>query len=167
MPEKTHWLQNPNKNYLGHWDLPENEDLILTIETAQWEVVENPVQRTKEQKRVIRFKEKFKPLICNETNAWAILKATWIRYMEDMDWKRIALYASKTKVMRDEVDCVRIRTIAPKVVILDVTKAIDKLNACKTLPDLQTVFMSLSNVEKADKKVITLKDNLKVELWKS
>ena len=165
MSEKTHWLQNPNKNYLGHWDLPENEDLILTIETAQWELVKNPVQGTKEDKRVIRFKEKFKPLICNETNAWAILKATWIRYMEDMDWKRIALYASKTKVMRDEVDCVRIRTIAPKVVVLDVTKAIDKLNACKTIKDLHTAFMWLSNAEKADKKVDALKTKLKLDLW--
>ena len=39
---KTHWLQSPNKNYLGHWDLPEGKDLILTIESAQWEEVKNP-----------------------------------------------------------------------------------------------------------------------------
>ena len=39
---KTHWLQNPNKNYLGHWDLPNGKDLVLTIKSAAWEEVENP-----------------------------------------------------------------------------------------------------------------------------
>jgi hypothetical protein len=34
---KTHWLQTPNKNYLGHWDLPNGKDIIVTISSAGWE----------------------------------------------------------------------------------------------------------------------------------
>ena len=54
---KTHWLQSPNKNYLGHWDLPEKEDLILTIESAKWEEVKNPIINVSESKRVIRLRK--------------------------------------------------------------------------------------------------------------
>jgi len=40
----THWLQNPNKNYLGHWDLPNGQDFVLTIASAQWEIVKDPTK---------------------------------------------------------------------------------------------------------------------------
>ena len=107
---KTHWLQSPNKNYLGHWDLPEEGDLILTIKSAQWEAVENPILRTEESCRVIRFEEEgIKPFICNQTNAQSIIKSTGIKYMEDSHGGKIALYESKTKVKKEEVACVRIR----------------------------------------------------------
>ena len=36
---KTHWLYSPNKNYLGHQDLPNGEDVVLTIASANWETV--------------------------------------------------------------------------------------------------------------------------------
>jgi len=108
---KTHWLQSPNKNYLGHWDLPENKDFILTIASAKWEVVENPILRTQESKRVIRFKEKVKPLICNQTNAQSIVKSTGVKYMEDSAGQKIALYIDniKDKRTKEDIDCIRIR----------------------------------------------------------
>lgn len=112
MTEKTHWLQNPNKNYLGHWDLPEGKDLILTIVSAKWEEVENPVIRTVEAKRVIRFRENnIKPFICNQTNAQTILKSTGVKYMEDSIDLRIQLGLGQTKVMGEIVDCLRVRNI--------------------------------------------------------
>ena len=40
---KTHWLKNPNKNYLGNCDLPNEENPILTIEFAEWEEVKSPI----------------------------------------------------------------------------------------------------------------------------
>ncbi|MGB0896902.1 MAG: hypothetical protein ACPGRW_06240 [Flavobacteriaceae bacterium] len=118
MSAKTHWLQNPNKNYLGHWDLPNGDDFTLTIETAQWEGVENPILSRKnaphiESKRVIRFKEKgVKPFICNEVNASSIIKATGVSFMEDAKGNRITLYVGKyqDKRTKTEIDCIRIRT---------------------------------------------------------
>jgi hypothetical protein len=111
---KTHWLQSPNKNYLGHWDLPETGDLILTIESAQWEEVKNPIINKSEAKRVIRFKEDVKPLICNQGNAQSIIKSTGVKYMEDSKGQKIQLFvgAHFDRVSKENVDCIRIRSEA-------------------------------------------------------
>lgn len=114
--EKTHWLQNPNKNYLGHPDLPSGNPLILTIKSAGFEMVENPSNVDKntkkpiqESKRVIRFQEEgVKPFICNETNAKAIIKSTKQNYMEDTIGLKVMLTISQTKIMGETVDCIRI-----------------------------------------------------------
>lgn len=110
--EKTHWLQSPNKNYLGHWDLPEGRDLILTIDSAKWELVKNPITNTKESKRVVRFKEKgVKPFICNQTNAQSIVVATQVKYMEDSAGCKVSLFVDniKDKRTKENIDCIRIR----------------------------------------------------------
>jgi hypothetical protein len=114
--EKTHWLQSPNKNYLGHWDLPGGNNLILTIKSAKWEEVKNPIINTKEAKRVIRFNEKFKPLICNQTNANAILKSTGIKFMEDSVGCKIELYIDniQDKRTKEYIDCIRVKSEKPK-----------------------------------------------------
>lgn len=117
--EKTHWLQNPNKNFLGHPDLPGGQDVILTIKSAQQEEVENPTviidkKPIKEIKRVIRFEENFdwvKPFICNQVNAQTIIKSTGEKYMEDCIGKRIKIGVSVTKVKGEEVDCLRVRNV--------------------------------------------------------
>lgn len=118
MENKTHWLANPNKNYFGHWDLPNGEDLILTIDSAQWEDVKNPQNNQTESKRVVRFKEKdIKPLIVNQTNATSILVATGCRFMEDSVGQKIQLYVGSTRDHRAKVDidCVRIRQVKPEL----------------------------------------------------
>ena len=112
MSEKTHWLQSPNKNYLGHWDLPERTDFILTIKSAKWEEVKNPITNTKESKRVVRFEESgVKPFICNQTNAQSIVVATKVNYMDDSKGKKIALFVDtiKDKRTKEDIDCIRIR----------------------------------------------------------
>lgn len=111
---KTHWLQNPNKNYLGHQDLPNGDDITVTIKSAQWEAVENPKINTREEKRVIHFIEKVKPFICNETNASSIMKVTGCKFMEDTTGKQITFFVTQTKVKWQSVDCLRIREVPPK-----------------------------------------------------
>jgi hypothetical protein len=109
--EKTHWLQNPNKNYLGHWDLPNGQDMILTIKTASWEEVKNPIINKSEAKRVVRFIEKVKPFICNEINSHTICESTGKKYMEDCGGMRIKIGLGRTKIMGEEVDCLRVRNV--------------------------------------------------------
>lgn len=112
--QKTHWLQNPNKNYLGHWDLPSGADVILTIQSAEWEEVKNPITRSSEAKRVIRFKETYewlKPFICNEVNAQAILKSTGEKFMEESHGKKIKISVGQTKIKGEEVDCLRVKAV--------------------------------------------------------
>jgi len=108
---KTHWLQNPNKNYLGHWDLPNGRDIILTIKSAQWEEVKNPIINISSAKRVLRFEEDVKPFICNETNAQTIMKSTAQKYVEDSIGCKIQLYQSEVKMLGEMVDCLRVRNI--------------------------------------------------------
>lgn len=110
----THWLYNPNKNYLWHQDLPNGEDIIVTIKSAQWEIVENPKLHTKEEKRVVRFEEDVKPFICNETNAATIVKVTGCKFMEETSGKGVVFFVAQTKVKGQTVDCLRIRDVAPK-----------------------------------------------------
>jgi hypothetical protein len=118
--EKTHWLQSPNKNYLGHWDLPESGEMVLTIDTAKWEEVENPVLRKDdpkkfESKRVVRFKEDVKPMICNQTNAQSILNSSGVKFMEDSGGVTICVYVGKhfDRVNKEEVDCIRVKAENP------------------------------------------------------
>jgi len=120
--EKTHWLHNPNKNYLGHQDLPNGDDVVLTIASAGWEAVKNPILNTTQEKRIVRFVEKaewVKPLICNETNAKTILKVIGEKFMEDSIGKKIKIGISKTKLKRDEVDCLRVRDVKSENLVGD------------------------------------------------
>tara|TARA_R110000787_G_scaffold192651_1_gene304179 strand:+ start:341 stop:901 length:561 start_codon:yes stop_codon:yes gene_type:complete len=113
--EKTHWLHNPNKNYLGHQDLPDGKEVVLTIASAGWEAVENPVLNTKEEKRVVRFSEKHKwvkPWICNASNARMAMKVTKDKYIEESVGKRLKIGISQTKVKGQEVDCLRVRDVS-------------------------------------------------------
>ena len=111
--EKTHWMQSPNKNYLGHWDLPESGELNVTIESAQWEAVKDPVSGRSESKRVVRFKEPIKPFICNQTNASAIVRSSGIKFMEDSQGVTICLFVDTTDnhKTKEKVDCIRVKTI--------------------------------------------------------
>lgn len=115
--EKTHWLQSPNKNYLGHWDLPESGEITLTIESAKWEAVENPVLRQTEEKRVVRFLEDIKPMICNQTNAESIVKSTGVKFMEDSTGCKITLFIETIvdKRSKEDMECIRVKKT--KVVI--------------------------------------------------
>lgn len=145
METKTHWLQNPNKNYLGHWDFPNGKDMILTIVSAKWEEVKNPIINTTEAKRVVRFKEKVKPFICNQTNANSILKSTGEKFMEDCEGKKIQLFVdtivdNRTK---DDIDCIRIRREKPKA---------------KKLPELKQSTEAWSNCVTAMKGAYTIDD---------
>lgn len=112
---KTHWLQSPNKNYLGHWDLPESGELVVTIESAQWEKVKNPITNKTDAKRVVRFTDEgVKPLICNQTNAQSIVRSTGVKFMEDSGGQSVCLFIGthKDRVSKEDVDCIRIKSKA-------------------------------------------------------
>ena len=144
---KTHWLQSPNKNYLGHWDLPEGKDFILTIESAKWEEVKSPITKKSEEKRVVRFKEKgVKPWICNQGNAQSILDATGIKYMDDSSGQQIILFIGLhyDTFNKKNIDCIRVRDFKPKPQkelpqIADFEQAVEYLKGGKTIDDLRKI----------------------------
>lgn len=102
-----------DKNYLGPWDVPEGEDLILTIDHAARDDVKN--ERGSERKLTIHFVEDYKPMILNATNSKAITAAHGSSKVEDWAGKKIAIYTTKVTAFGGTTDALRIRTTAPKV----------------------------------------------------
>lgn len=101
-----------NKEYLGHWDLPEGEDLVVTIEGVKMGTVRN--QRGSENKPILHFKEDVKPLILNVINQKNITKALGSPKRELWRGKKIALYEGREPKADDGL-AVRIRDTAPRV----------------------------------------------------
>lgn len=171
--KKTHWLQNPNKNYFGHQDFPNPNPLVLTIKSANWEAVTNPRTQISEDKRVVRFVEQekynwLKPMIINETNAYSILKSTGIKYMEDTVGFKLKLYITTIKVMGEKVECIRIseetqQEINPAVINKDQEEALRDLIAIS--PKQEEEICKLMKIDKlADlplKKLKAIEDRLK------
>lgn len=103
-----------DKNYLGSWDIPDEDDLILTIASVEQNEVQN--QQGKEIKLTLHFVEDYKPLIMNSTNCERINSAYGSPKVEDWVGKRIALTTEKVPAFGSVKDAVRIRPYAPKVV---------------------------------------------------
>ena len=101
-----------DKNYLGSWDIPEGEDLILTISNVEQDDVKN--ERGSERKLTIHFAEDYKPLIMNATNCDRITKAYGSPKVEDWVGKRIALTTEKVPAFGSVKDAVRIRPFPPR-----------------------------------------------------
>ena len=101
-----------DKNYLGSWDVPEGEDLVLTIDHAARDDVKN--ERGSERKLTIHFVEDFKPMILNATNSKAISEAYGSSKVEDWAGKRISIYTTKVTAFGGTTDALRIRTYPPR-----------------------------------------------------
>ena len=103
-----------DKSFLGAWDVPDREDLILTIDYAARDEVQN--DRGKEKKLTIHFKERgYKPMICNTTNAKAISKAYGSMKVEDWENKPIAIYKATISAFGQTTECLRVRDYPPRV----------------------------------------------------
>lgn len=102
-----------DKNFLGAWDVPDDGDLILTIDHAERNEVQN--ERGKETKTVLYFKEDYKPMIMNKVNPESISKALGSTKLEDWEGRKIAIYSEKVNAFGGVRDALRIRPFAPKV----------------------------------------------------
>lgn len=103
-----------DKNFLGSWDVPPTGDLVLTIDYASRDDVQN--DRGKEKKLTIHFKERdYKPMICNTTNAKAISKAYGSTLVEDWADKKISIYKATISAFGTTQECLRVREYPPKI----------------------------------------------------
>ena len=101
-----------DKSFLGSWDVPDNSDLVLTIDYAARDEVQN--DRGREKKLTIHFKEDYKPMICNTTNAKAISKAYNSTRVEDWENKKIGIYKATISAFGQTTECLRVRDYAPR-----------------------------------------------------
>ena len=110
-------LRQVLKPYLGHWDVPETGDLILTIDKIYEEEIRN--QHGTEIKPVMYFQEpNTKPMIVNKVNNDAITRVHGKRTKTN-NWagKKIALYEAKEPKSADGL-ALRVRDYAPKSDVL-------------------------------------------------
>ena len=101
-----------DKNYLGSWDVPDGDDLILTIDKDARDDVKN--ERGSEKKLTLHFVEDYKPMILNATNSKAISEAVGSTKVEDWSGKRVAIYTTKVTAFGGTTDALRIRNYPPK-----------------------------------------------------
>ena len=102
-----------DKNYLGSWDVPDGEDLVLTIDHAEQNEVQN--QKGKDIKLTIHFVERgYKPMILNKTNSDSISKAVGSKKVENWEGKRIAIYIDQVPAFGGITDALRIRDYPPR-----------------------------------------------------
>lgn len=102
-----------DKSFLGSWDIPDNGDLVLTIDQAKQDDVQN--EKGRERKLTLHFKERdYKPMICNTTNCKAISKAYGSTKVEDWANKKISIYKATISAFGQTQECLRIREYPPK-----------------------------------------------------
>lgn len=104
---KTHWRQLVNPDYLGAYSLPEGRDMTVKIEKVVRELVTSV--GGKKEECTVAYIVGNKPLILNVTNSRMIQTIYQTPYIEDWKGKEITLYAAKTKLKGEDVECLRIR----------------------------------------------------------
>ena len=85
-----------DKPYLGHWDIPGPDDLIVTIDHIE------------------RCERGVKPMILNATNHRTIAKVMKSPLYEDWEGRKIAIYAGDESRAEDG-KALRVREYAPRV----------------------------------------------------
>lgn len=119
MTAKTHWKLLINPDYIGAYYLPNGEDLTVTIDFVQREVITGTGGK-KEECTVARLKG-HKPFILNNTNSKTIA-VLYGPFIEDWAGKQITLFATTTRMGGDTVECLRVRPVVAKRVIPPITK---------------------------------------------
>lgn len=109
---KTDFRSMYDRDYIGHWDLPEGRDTIVTISKVEAATLTAQGNR-KSKKPVIHFEGKEKGMCLNKTNGKAIM-GMYGPLVEDWIGKRIALYPTTTQFGSDQVACIRVRPNVPQ-----------------------------------------------------
>jgi hypothetical protein len=111
---KTDYRKLLNKPWLGEWDVPVGEDLILTIDHVnQGEVVGDG--GSSEERMVVHFREEgVKPMVCNVTNGETISQLVGSKYVEDWSGTKIAIYSTPVKAFGKTTNALRVRPYPPK-----------------------------------------------------
>ena len=167
---KTHIDKLRNPNFLGGWDLQDENgkttDIIVTIKEVKSEFVFNQKAQMEEPVLTVFFNE-CKPIILNATNRKTLKKVTETSYIEEMAGKRIQLTTKRIKAFGEFHDAIRIVNIIPqdvKAEVVDSEKCKKTLNEATTLSELVEKWNSLNHKEKTAAEVLAEKERLKTVL---
>ena len=171
----THWKRLRNPEYMGAYSMPtDGSEIVLTIRNAKTEKVA-ATDGKKSDCLVIYFQEpNWKPMILNATNSTAIQKVAKTPYIEKWSGVKIQIYTAKVSAFGEQVDALRIRTVAPKetsqpaplpnVTEEEISDAQFKLEAAETLDQLAAAYKALTPQIQAIKEVKDLAVKLKADL---
>lgn len=117
--QKTHWRKIIESDYLAGADLDDGHGnhppITVTIREVKQEMVMDPGTKKNESCLILKFAEtKWKPMICNATNAKAISKATGSDYIQDWPGKQIQIGTERVKAFGELWDALRVKPFAPK-----------------------------------------------------
>jgi hypothetical protein len=159
----THWKQNFDYKFTGAYELQPGEMKTLTIiKTGHAEVMNQ--QGKKETCFVAYFDgANQKPMVLNKTNCKTIGKL-YGDMIENWIGKQITIKSEKVKAFGEVVDALRIVPIVPQKADIEkiISNEISMLRDCRTLNELQQVYLSLET--KADPRTVKIKDELKTLL---
>ena len=171
----THWKRLRNPDYIGAYSMPtDGSEIILTIRNAKTEKVASPDGK-KSDCLVIYFNEpNWKPMILNATNSKAIQKVAKTPYIEKWSGVKVQIYTAKVSAFGEQVDALRIRTVAPKVTdqpaplptitTEDISDAQFKLESAETLEQLAATYKALTPQMQSIKEIKELAAKLKTEM---
>lgn len=111
---KTDYRSMFDRNYVAHFDLPDGQDLDVTIKQVTGGEL-TAIGGRKQKKPILHFQEEVKPLALNKTNGKTIA-TLYGNHVEDWKGRRITLFQSVTRDPSggDDVPCIRIRPKAPE-----------------------------------------------------
>ena len=136
MEKLTHWKKLINPDYLGAYSLDGLSELNVTIEKVVREMVTGT--GGKKEECTVAYLKNQKPFIINRTNGKTITKVLKSPYVEEWSGKSITLYATTTKVAGEEVECLRVRPVAPVV-----KNEEHRFRACKTTAELVALWKEI------------------------
>ena len=99
-----------DRDYIGAWDL-QGRDVVVTIARVEAKELVSQGNR-KNKKPVVYFDGTEKGLALNKTNGKAIAGMYGTK-TEDWIGRKITIYATRTQMGGEEVDCVRVRPTPP------------------------------------------------------
>lgn len=102
-----------NKTYLGHWDVPEDGDLVVTIDHFEKNELKSSPTAAAEKKHICYFKDA-KPMVVNKTNLKLLAEALQSDKFEDWEGETVALWAAPVP-QADSGKGLRFRPYRPKV----------------------------------------------------
>jgi hypothetical protein len=144
---KTHFKKLRNHNYMGSWDLADQngnfQDLTVTITGATKEIVHDG-KGGQEECSVVHLKG-LKPMVANATNLKMISKLTGSPYIEDWTGKQIILTVKQVKAFGEVHDAIRVKNEVPVKPAMTSTHAnyslvVAAVKSGKTRPEIESKY---------------------------
>lgn len=145
---KTHFRKLQNPNYVGSWDLADDNgkyhEKQVTIESVKKETVHDG-RGGSEECTVVYLKET-KPMVANSTNLRSIARICGSPYIEDWGGHQINLFVTQVKAFGEMHDAIRVKKPTPTKAKPDNTLTPQRFkDALKAIEDGKTTADKVRN----------------------